>query len=30
MRQRFTILDLAVMLGIIPDDLDALIAKWVS
>ena len=30
MRQRFTILDLAVILGIIPDQLDALVDEWVS
>ena len=30
MRQRFTILDLAVMLGIIPDNLESLIDTWVS
>lgn len=30
MRQRFTILDLAVMLGIIPDALESLIEIWVS
>ncbi|MEE4240247.1 MAG: iron-containing alcohol dehydrogenase, partial [Desulfopila sp.] len=30
MRQRFTILDLAIMLGIIPDELDSLVDTWVS
>ncbi len=30
MRERFTILDIAVMLGIIPDELDQLVEKWVS
>ncbi len=30
MRERFTILDVAVMLGIIPDEIDQLIEKWVS
>ncbi len=29
MRERFTILDLAVMLGIIPDQIDSLIEDWV-
>ncbi|PID77497.1 MAG: hypothetical protein CSB24_01095 [Deltaproteobacteria bacterium] len=30
MRSRFTILDLAVMTGVIPNRIDALIKKWVS
>ncbi|WP_319550493.1 sn-glycerol-1-phosphate dehydrogenase [Desulfogranum marinum] len=30
MRQRFTILDLAAILGIIPDQLDALVDEWLS
>jgi len=30
MRQRFTILDVAAMTGIIPDEIDSLIAEWLS
>jgi len=30
MRERFTILDLAVMLGIIPEEIDKLVEEWVS
>ncbi len=30
MRERFTILDLGVLLGIIPDELDQLIDRWVT
>lgn len=29
MRERFTILDIAVMLGIIPNEIDQLVAEWV-
>jgi glycerol-1-phosphate dehydrogenase [NAD(P)+] len=30
MRERFTILDLAVLLGVIPNDVDDLVTNWVS
>ena len=30
MRERFTILDLALLLGVLPAELDDLVGKWVS